>query len=140
MQRSCYIESCRLPLRTDELRNIVAPSYYPQLSQFLNHLAATGPFTMSSNDIAPTPKGQEIEEKYAVEHIDKQNNFKEDAVEAENREQAMTIIQAVKAYPAACAWAFTMSSTIVSIIDDMSPASVLCLRAHCRSWRRTVSS
>jgi SP family general alpha glucoside:H+ symporter-like MFS transporter len=42
------------------------------------------------------------------------NNFKADAIEAEQAEQAMTVTQAVKAYPMACLWAFIMSSTIVS--------------------------
>ena len=40
--------------------------------------------------------------------------FKADAMEAENAEHAMTVLQAVKAYPMACFWAFIMSSTIVS--------------------------
>lgn len=35
-------------------------------------------------------------------------------MESENKEQAMTVMQAVKAYPMACTWAFIMSSTIVS--------------------------
>lgn len=40
--------------------------------------------------------------------------FKADAVEAENAEYSMTVLEAVKAYPMACFWAFVMSFTIVS--------------------------
>jgi len=39
---------------------------------------------------------------------------KSGAVDAENIEHNMTVMQAVKAYPAASWWAFVMSSTIVS--------------------------
>ncbi|KAJ7117698.1 general substrate transporter [Mycena epipterygia] len=44
----------------------------------------------------------------------KQNaQFKADAVEAENAEHAMTVLEAVRAYPMACFWAFVMSFTII---------------------------
>lgn len=36
------------------------------------------------------------------------------AIEAENEEHNMTVLQAVKAYPMASFWAFVMSCTIVS--------------------------
>lgn len=36
------------------------------------------------------------------------------AIDAENIEHNMTVLQAIKAYPAASWWAFVMSSTIVS--------------------------
>lgn len=36
------------------------------------------------------------------------------AINAEDNEHAMTVLQAVKAYPAASWWAFVMSCTIVS--------------------------
>lgn len=39
--------------------------------------------------------------------------FKADAVEAESAEYSMTVLEAVKAYPMACFWAFVMSFTIV---------------------------
>ncbi|KAK8844854.1 hypothetical protein IAR55_006704 [Kwoniella newhampshirensis] len=38
---------------------------------------------------------------------------KADAIEAENAEHSMTVLQAVKAYPWACFWAFVMSFTII---------------------------
>ena len=41
-------------------------------------------------------------------------DFKADAIEAENAEHNMTVLEAVKAYPMASFWAFIMSCTIVS--------------------------
>ena len=41
-------------------------------------------------------------------------DFKRDAIEAENAEHNMTVLQAVRAYPMASFWAFVMSCTIVS--------------------------
>ena len=43
------------------------------------------------------------------------------AIEAENVEHNMTVLQAVKAYPMASFWAFIMSFTIVSSLS-ISPA------------------
>lgn len=47
------------------------------------------------------------EEKAAVA------DYKADAIEAENAEHNMTVLQAVKEYPMATFWAFVMSFTIV---------------------------
>jgi len=56
-------------------------------------------------------------EKNTVEHVGDvktdEANFRADAMEAENAEHNMTVLQAVKAYPMACLWAFIMSSTII---------------------------
>lgn len=41
-------------------------------------------------------------------------DYKADAIEAENAEHSMTVMQAVRAYPMASFWAFVMSFTIVS--------------------------
>lgn len=41
-------------------------------------------------------------------------DYKADAIEAENAEHAMTVLQAVRAYPMASFWAFVISCTIVS--------------------------
>jgi len=41
-------------------------------------------------------------------------DYKADAVEAENEEHNMGVLDAVKAYPMASFWAFVMSATIVS--------------------------
>lgn len=41
-------------------------------------------------------------------------SYKADAIEAEQAEHNMGVIEAVKAYPMASLWAFIMSTTIVS--------------------------
>lgn len=41
-------------------------------------------------------------------------DYKAAAIEAENEEHNMTVLQAVKQYPMASFWAFVMSCTIVS--------------------------
>lgn len=69
-----------------------------------------------STEIQPAPPN--FGEKNTVEHVgdikEDEANFRADAMEAENVEHNMTVLQAVKAYPMACLWAFIMSSTIVS--------------------------
>lgn len=52
-----------------------------------------------------------------VEHGDivKERDLRADAIEAENAEHAMTVMEAVRAYPMACFWAFVMSFCIVSL-------------------------
>lgn len=42
-------------------------------------------------------------------------DFKAAAIEAENEEHNMTVLQAVKAYPMASMWAFIMSCCIVRL-------------------------
>lgn len=52
-----------------------------------------------------------------VEHAEKPaalDSLRAEAIEAENVEHNMTVMQAVKAYPMATFWAFVMSFTIVS--------------------------
>jgi SP family general alpha glucoside:H+ symporter-like MFS transporter len=41
------------------------------------------------------------------------SDFKASAIEAENAEHNMTVLQAVRAYPMASFWAFVMSCTII---------------------------
>ena len=43
-----------------------------------------------------------------------------DAVDGENREHAMGIVEAMKTYPWACLWAFIMCFTIVSLFPRFS--------------------
>lgn len=52
-----------------------------------------------------------------VEHadtLDEKANFRADAIEAENAEHNMGVLEAARAYPMASLWAFVMSCTIVS--------------------------
>ena len=51
-------------------------------------------------------------------------DYKADAVEAENAEHNMTVLQAVRAYPMASFWAFVMSCTIVSCLVPFPPFQV----------------
>lgn len=75
-----------------------------------------------SNDIEVTRPTNA--EKGLTEHVGnvgdlkEEANFRADAMEAESAEHRMTVLEAVRAYPMACLWAFIMSSTI--IVSDSS--------------------
>lgn len=58
----------------------------------------------------------QIDEKtdYRLDEKAKVADYKADAIEAENAEHNMTVLEAVRAYPMASFWAFVMSFTIVS--------------------------
>lgn len=53
------------------------------------------------------------------------------AIEAENLEHKMTVLEAVKSYPAASWWAFVMSATIVSVFQTC-PGQIDRLWGYCR--------
>lgn len=61
------------------------------------------------------------DEKAHVEHTAvyaekaEMSDYKADAIEAENVEHNMTVLEAVRAYPMASFWAFVISCTIVSV-------------------------
>lgn len=64
--------------------------------------------------------------------------FKGDAIEAENAEFNMGVLEAVRSYPMATLWAFIMSCTIVSSTPwtlAFSPQA-----DKIRSWSHTASS
>jgi SP family general alpha glucoside:H+ symporter-like MFS transporter len=66
-------------------------------------------------DIQQAPRPEAVE-KGTVEHVDglkAEANTKADAIEAENSEYNMTVVEAVKAYPCAVAWSVIVSSTII---------------------------
>ena len=75
-----------------------------------------------SKDISEKPTSSAVEFEAAQRHEtshdieinEKAGYDRRGAVDAENIEHEMTVMQAVKAYPAASWWAFVMSSTIVS--------------------------
>jgi len=79
---------------------------------------------MSSDIKATLPQMGEVESKPTygqdveqVEHVTGKSDaamFKAEAMEAEGAEFQMTVLQAAKAYPMACFWAFVMSFCIVS--------------------------
>jgi len=82
---------------------------------------------------------KEFEARHEILDTEKTGYDKSGAMDAENIEHNMTVMQAVKAYPAASWWAFVMSSTIVSfhldVIDSDSRAD-----ATTRSWSPTAFS
>jgi SP family general alpha glucoside:H+ symporter-like MFS transporter len=95
---------------------------------------------MSTNIIEkPDSSAKEFEtHRHEISHdVEKTGYDKGGAMDAENIEHQMTVMQAVKAYPAASWWAFVMSSTIVSSLLDVSDS-----RADdtTRSWSRTAFS
>ena len=75
---------------------------------------------MSEHVISQTPGGDpEVEKgKISAEHVydvDEKNGYnRAGAMEAENEEHRMGVLEAVRAYPSASWWAFVMSCTIVS--------------------------
>jgi hypothetical protein len=95
-----------------------------------------------SNEISEKPVSSAIEFE-AQRHGsgydtgEKAGYDKSGAIDAENIEHDMTVMQAVKAYPAASWWAFVMSSTIVSSGLNHNESSS---DATIRLWNHTASS
>lgn len=56
----------------------------------------------------------EVDHAYNLDQKAHVADYKADAIEAENAEHNMGVLQAVRAYPMASFWAFVMSFTIVS--------------------------
>lgn len=57
----------------------------------------------------------EGDDSHELDHSTKtMAEYRTEAIEAENVELNMTVLEAVRAYPMASLWAFTMSCTIVS--------------------------
>ena len=75
----------------------------------------------ATEELKTTPTEVEIEHAHAqldhgfdLDEKAKVADYKADAIEAENAEHAMGVMEAVRAYPMASFWAFVMSCTIVS--------------------------
>jgi SP family general alpha glucoside:H+ symporter-like MFS transporter len=58
---------------------------------------------------------QHIDHTADLDEKAKIKDFKADAIEAENAEFQMGVLECVRAYPMAATWAFIMSCTIVSL-------------------------
>jgi SP family general alpha glucoside:H+ symporter-like MFS transporter len=94
-----------------------------------------------NTDISEKPISSAIEseaERHETSHDtgEKAGYDKSGAIDAENIEHDMTVMQAVKAFPAASWWAFVMSSTIVSSLLNISSSST---DGRIRSWNHTAS-
>lgn len=64
-------------------------------------------------------------EKPGVEYNEKRDlTQRAEAIEAENVEHQMTVLQAVRAYPMASFWAFVFSCTIVRVTKDFAPQAL----------------
>lgn len=88
---------------------------------------------------------EQQEHAYDLDEKAKTSDFKADAIEAENAEHNMGVIEAVKAYPMATFWAFVMSCTIVGCLSSFAIRSLeeetqlrICLIF--RLWNPTMSS
>ena len=109
-----------------ELHQGVQPPEEKQLHQDVQHSE-----DKELNRDAQHPEGKELH--HDAQHLDieteraggqavdldetaKISDYKADAIEAENAEHDMTVLEAVRAYPMASFWAFVMSFTIVSCL------------------------
>ena len=97
-----------------------------------------------SNVVSEKPtSAAEVEAQQSNNHVydvdEKVDYNRAGAIEAEQLEHRMGVLEAVKAYPAASWWAFVMSATIVSLSLWAGRSRVICLTVN-RSWSRTVFS
>lgn len=97
----------------------------------MDHVTSEKP--TSAMEVEAQPAGQGGPNYDVTEKVDYDRSG---AIEAEKIEHDMTVLQAVKAYPAASWWAFVMSCTIVSTVCDTQRTRLM----SCRSWSRTASS
>ncbi len=102
---------------------------------------------MTSQFISEKPQGDDDVEvqKISADHIydvnEKVDYNRAGAIDAENNEHRMGVLEAVKAYPAASWWAFVMSSTIVGLPNPIHSGSIPSKSSnHFRSWRPTACS
>lgn len=63
----------------------------------------------------------QVENVYNLDEKATGPDYKADAMEAEEAEHNMTVMEAVKAYPMASFWAFVMSCTIVCCLSAFQP-------------------
>jgi SP family general alpha glucoside:H+ symporter-like MFS transporter len=86
-------------------------SIHPFLSEIVNMTSDTPEKQTSAEEVEAQPASTggpvyDVGEKVDYDRVG--------AIDAEEVEHRMTVLQAVKAYPAASWWAFVMSCTIVS--------------------------
>lgn len=62
-----------------------------------------------------------LEHAYDLDEKSKISDYKADAIEAENAEHKMGVLEAVREYPMASFWAFVMSFTIVNCLPLLAP-------------------
>ena len=75
----------------------------------MNNVITEKPTSASEVEAQPTSTGRPVYD------VDEKGDYnRTGAIDAERIEHDMTVLQALKAYPAASWWAFVMSCTIVS--------------------------
>ncbi|ODN86069.1 MFS transporter, SP family, general alpha glucoside:H+ symporter [Cryptococcus wingfieldii CBS 7118] len=84
-------------------------------------IVQTTPYNDTAKAEGDVPYNDTAKAEGDVEHIEKAGgvDYKAGAMEAENAEHAMTVLEAVRAYPMACFWAFIMSFCIVMEAYDV---------------------
>lgn len=85
---------------------------------------------------AEIDEAQRNKSEHDIDIAEKVDYNRSGAIDAENLEHRMGVLEAVRAYPSASWWALVMSCTIVSIAMTLSAIS---LTAY-RSWRPTACS
>jgi len=94
------------------------------MADHVTHNNAYGDSPITEKGVSAQVEDTTMDEKALKAHN------KAAAVEAENAEHDMGVLDAVKAYPMAATWAFVMSCTIVSVTPFFS--AQLCLVGNCR--------
>lgn len=75
---------------------------------------SVGVVGIETEEVAPVDNESNLDEKAIAA------DYKADAVEAENAEHNMGVLEAMQAYPMASFWAFVMSCTIVNCLSPIS--------------------
>lgn len=91
----------------------------------------------------PQHAAQEVEHDAIYAEKAAVADFRAGAIEAENAEHNMTVLEAVRAYPMASFWAFVMSACIVSFTTTLLPllqTRTDIILSLFRSWNPTMSS
>jgi SP family general alpha glucoside:H+ symporter-like MFS transporter len=80
---------------------------------------------LSHDDMEAKGHPVQVENAYGSDTDEKSNaaHMKADAIEAENVELNMGVLEAVRRYPMATLWAFIFSCTIVSGMPAMTPSA-----------------
>jgi hypothetical protein len=83
----------------------------------------------SKSDVEPQKSSDQVKIAYNLDEIKSAAEYKADAVEAENAEHNMGVLEAVRAYPMASFWAFVMSFTIVRYLSSSFPLTPFSLHS-----------
>ena len=88
-----------------------------------------------SPEVEATTGISQVEHANDLDEKAKIADYKSDAVDAENAEHNMGVLEAVRAYPMASFWAFVMSFTIVSSLAFLILSYSTCFLPPMRNCR-----